>query len=251
MTITAQQLREDFPEFADELTYPNSGIAFWINLATLMLNTDRWLSPAGYASVTAAIFNPGVDYAVGDTISLAGGTQVTNGQPTVITVLTIGPGGAIATCKVTQLGVYAVLPSNPAAQASTTGSGTGAKFNMAYVANPNTTYDVGMELFVAHQMALEARAKKEASVGGIPGGQVGVLTAKSVDKVSASYDVSATLNPRDGHWNLTSYGIRFAWMMKMTGSGAMYVGAGICAPPYTFGAWSGPPSWPGAPGWSG
>lgn len=42
MTITPQQLRSDYPEFASTTTYPNSALEYWLNLAYLMLNAPRW-----------------------------------------------------------------------------------------------------------------------------------------------------------------------------------------------------------------
>lgn len=42
MTITAAQLRQDFPEFADAATYPDSAVAFWLSVAVITLPADRW-----------------------------------------------------------------------------------------------------------------------------------------------------------------------------------------------------------------
>lgn len=42
MTVTAAQLRTDFPEFADTTLYPDSGINFWLNIAGNMLNASRF-----------------------------------------------------------------------------------------------------------------------------------------------------------------------------------------------------------------
>jgi hypothetical protein len=49
MTITAAQLRQDFPEFASAETYPDPAIAFWLNVAVITLPADRWdtLLPVG------------------------------------------------------------------------------------------------------------------------------------------------------------------------------------------------------------
>ncbi|HBA9654544.1 DUF4054 domain-containing protein, partial [Escherichia coli] len=53
-------------------------------------------------------------------------------------------------------------------------------------------------LFVAHYMTLWA-ADSRAMLAGGPGGSTnGVQSSKSVDKVSVSYDTSATLNPDAG-----------------------------------------------------
>jgi hypothetical protein len=42
MTITATQLRTDFPEFADTATYPDATVAFWLSVAAITLPADRW-----------------------------------------------------------------------------------------------------------------------------------------------------------------------------------------------------------------
>lgn len=98
--------------------------------------------------------------------------------------------------------------------------------------------DMAAELYTAHNIALEAKAQKEAANGGIPGGSVGVLNNKSVDKVSAGYDVNLATEKDAGHWNLTIYGTRLYRLMKMFGAGPVYIGAG-CAPPGSG------PGWPG------
>lgn len=85
--------------------------------------------------------------------------------------------------------------------------------------------DVGLELFTAHNLALE----RAAATNG--GAQMGVVSAKTVDKLSISYDASAGIIPNAGHWNLTTYGTRFLWMMNMAGMGPTQVGAGVAGFP--------------------
>ena len=104
--------------------------------------------------------------------------------------------------------------------------------------------DMAAELYTAHNLALEARAQKEAQNGGIPGGSVGVLNSKSVDKVSAGYDTSVATEQGAGHWNLTIYGTRFYRLMKLFGSGPIQLGIGY-APPLSGAAWPGPLTTPG------
>lgn len=36
------QVRTDFPEFTDPAKYPESAVKFWLSVAGLMLNADRW-----------------------------------------------------------------------------------------------------------------------------------------------------------------------------------------------------------------
>lgn len=42
MTITATQLRTDFPEFTDTTKYPDATVNFWLGVAVLTLPADRW-----------------------------------------------------------------------------------------------------------------------------------------------------------------------------------------------------------------
>ncbi|EAA1659245.1 TPA: DUF4054 domain-containing protein, partial [Escherichia coli] len=75
------------------------------------------------------------------------------------------------------------------------------------------------ELFVAHYMTLWAADSRAMLVGGPGGSTNGVQSSKSVDKVSVSYDTSATLNPDAGFWNNTRYGAEFYQLITMFGAG--------------------------------
>ncbi len=101
-------------------------------------------------------------------------------------------------------------------------------------------FDFGQQLFVAHNLALEFTAKKNAATGGNPGEVAGPKTAASVDKVSYSRNPGLVMNPANGHWNLTTYGLRYINLVKLVGAGPIYIGApgpNECAP---GGAWFGP-----------
>ncbi|CAJ1307702.1 hypothetical protein JRT83AECX_JRT83AEC_04926 [Escherichia coli] len=74
-------------------------------------------------------------------------------------------------------------------------------------------------LFVAHYMTLWAADSRAMLVGGPGGSTNGVQSSKSVDKVSISYDTSATLNPDAGFWNNTRYGAEFYQLITMFGAG--------------------------------
>lgn len=114
----------------------------------------------------------------------------------------------------------------------------------AAVANPPTTpIDVGMSLFVAHNLALEARAAKSVAGGGLPGsGAGGPVSSESVGGVSRSYDVSAGLMLDGGAWNLTNYGTRFLFMARLAGKGPVQIGVDNCSPGVF--PWFGPPVGP-------
>lgn len=81
--------------------------------------------------------------------------------------------------------------------------------------------DYGIELFVAHNLSIAARDAKAAATGGVGGGASGLLSAKAVDKVSASYDTGAVTIANAGNWNLTTYGTRYIQLAGMIGAGGV------------------------------
>lgn len=103
-------------------------------------------------------------------------------------------------------------------------------------------YGMACELFAAHNIILEARARKDAVGGRVPGLSTGILNSKSVDKVSAGYDTSSSMELDAGHWNLTIYGQRYIRLARLHGAGPLQIGA----PGPTVdagavsGAWAGP-----------
>ena len=111
-----------------------------------------------------------------------------------------------------------------------------------------TMIDFSTELFVAHNIALEARAVLESAAGGIPGGLVGPVNSKSVDKVSVGYDIQAGIVVGAGPFNLTNYGTRFMFFARLVGAGPIQVGPNGCDndPLKSFNAYQGP-YWGGYP----
>lgn len=81
--------------------------------------------------------------------------------------------------------------------------------------------DLGTELFIAHHLAVGAGNKKAAAAGGIPGSAGGVVSSKSVDKVSVSYDTGAGTLEGGDFWNRTTYGIEFLRYARMMGAGGI------------------------------
>jgi hypothetical protein len=81
--------------------------------------------------------------------------------------------------------------------------------------------DYGVQLFTAHNLALEAQAQKTAALGGVPGMGVGPLASKSVGPLAASYDTGLGAIKDGGNFNLTIYGTRFLFMVDMVGAGGM------------------------------
>lgn len=103
------------------------------------------------------------------------------------------------------------------------------------LANSMVSYDLygeswyrAMSLAVAHLITLNLMTYDEnPSVNSIVSKakqSLGILTSKSVDGVSASYDTSymETLNSW-GTWNLTIYGQMFIMLAKFMGKAGMYV----------------------------
>lgn len=83
-------------------------------------------------------------------------------------------------------------------------------------------YIVG--LYVAHYLYLYTVDMRSVAAGAAGGVNTGILTAKSVDKVSASYDASQTLDPNAGFWNNSRHGSEFWEYLMMFGAGAIQLG---------------------------
>lgn len=103
-------------------------------------------------------------------------------------------------------------------------------------------FDYGLQLFVAHNLTLEYESDKAATTGGKPGQVVGAISSASVDKVSYSRDASSAMDPENGHWNLSTYGLRYIRLVKMMGAGPIQVGVplGGGSNDYYPQAWPGP-----------
>ena len=83
--------------------------------------------------------------------------------------------------------------------------------------------DYGLALFTAHHIAIANRDAMVAAAGGVSGAVPGVVTSKSVDKVSVSYDGSLGTYEGAGFWNQTNYGVRFHQMARMVGAGGYQI----------------------------
>lgn len=86
---------------------------------------------------------------------------------------------------------------------------------------PTTPYDMGLELFAAHNLVLQRQAMKSAAKGGTPGVMTGAVSGKTVGPVTQNYDTNAGIVADAGHWNLTTYGVRFIQLAMMMGSGGI------------------------------
>jgi hypothetical protein len=82
--------------------------------------------------------------------------------------------------------------------------------------------ELAVMLFTAHQLAFARMSSKQAQGGGIVGQFSGVQQSKSVGGVSVSYDTKSIVNEGAGHWNATTYGVRFYQMMRGLSTGPVY-----------------------------
>jgi len=98
-------------------------------------------------------------------------------------------------------------------------------------------FDYGQQLFVAHNLSMSFNSKTDVAGGQAPGQVKGAVTSASVDKVSYSRDASSVMLPDAGHWNLSTYGLRYRQLVKMIGAGPIQVGMGDTV---SVSAWQGP-----------
>src|SRR6266566_4260332 len=105
------------------------------------------------------------------------------------------------------------------------------------------TLNLGIELFVAHNIVLELMAQEAALKGNWPGLNKGVISAENVGPASVSFAPEYTIVPDAGHWNLTVYGTRFMYLTNMAGAGPVQL-SGAPGSPGDLGTGSGQ-AWPG------
>ena len=84
--------------------------------------------------------------------------------------------------------------------------------------------DFGTMLFIAHNIALQARAAADASFGKPPGQASGPVNNKSVDKVSIGFDTASAAEENGGAYNLTVYGQQYLRLARNIGAGPVQVG---------------------------
>lgn len=107
--------------------------------------------------------------------------------------------------------------------------------------NPSRWEDMtylGIILFTAHMVVLDAMNQQAVAVGSLPGLARGAISAESVGPVSLSYDVASSTEEGGSFWNLTNYGIRYLYLARQYGMGPVYIGIGVSNP-------LNGPGWPG------
>lgn len=80
----------------------------------------------------------------------------------------------------------------------------------------------GLELFVAHNITLQAQDIADAAAGGIPGGG-GLVASQSAGSVSVSMDTTSGAEQDGGNYNLTTYGKQFLRLSRIVGMGGAFV----------------------------
>jgi hypothetical protein len=101
---------------------------------------------------------------------------------------------------------------------------------------------MAQELLTAHFLTLQQYAMQRAAAGGpggaVPGMAVGLMSSKSVSKVSVGYDYASSQMEGWGPFNLTVYGQQYAFFAQMAGTGGFEVlGVGLGSILYTQ-AWT-------------
>ncbi len=82
-------------------------------------------------------------------------------------------------------------------------------------------FDDGLQYFIAHYLTLFKRAMEREKLGADAGQVVGNETAKSIDGISVTMDVSSVLLLDAGHWNQTIWGIQFYQLASLVGAGGV------------------------------
>lgn len=181
-----------------------------------------WVNSSIYCMSTVAVQAGGSGYAVGDTITETGGTAISQA---VLTVATLS-GSAVATATVTYPGFYTTKPADPVAQGSTSGSGTGATFNITWTtqytrsivtseASALPWQRLGSSSFVSGIMAKANAYDFLVSVATFGSGF-------SVSKATSPPTLTTTLNP-----TLVPNYISGLTLSTAGGSGTMSIAAGV------------------------
>lgn len=253
MTVTAATFRVDFPEFADTNKYPNTTINYWLAIANIMMGISASSAPQ-VAAFTGTITGQVLAVIAIDFGSLSLLPLVLTGDEVPANALVLsqinGPQGGPGTYNLNFSANIGEQEMVALGNTTTTGGNPywGAT-SVAATSPPTTLADFATELFVAHSIVLEKQAIDQASTGGNPGTQIGVITSKSIGGVSVSFDVSQIVDQKSGFWGQTQYGLRFIRLARLRGMGPIQIGIGV-APAFLFfnswgltgsyNAWAGP-----------
>lgn len=100
-------------------------------------------------------------------------------------------------------------------------AGLGQKINSEEVFG--NAYIELIELFTAHNLSIQASNIAVSSVGGVPTGNGGAISSKTVGSVSVDYDSMSAAVADAGDYNLTSYGRQYVTLRRMMSHGVMQV----------------------------
>lgn len=123
---------------ANNTTEINGGVGFVAADVGRIVRLNQQTLELSYNSGTVQSFGAG--YAVGDTITLAGGTYV---RPAVLTVTQVKANGVIGAAAVTDPGQYLVAPASPVGQASSSGMGTGLSLTPTWPQSQSSIWSWG------------------------------------------------------------------------------------------------------------
>lgn len=100
-------------------------------------------------------------------------------------------------------------------------SGLGEQMNSLDVFG--SVYNKLIELFTAHNISIQAKNIAVTDVGGVPTGDGGALSTKTVGSITMEYDTASSSVLDAGDFNLTSYGRQYVMIRNMFSCGVMQV----------------------------
>lgn len=80
-------------------------------------------------------------------------------------------------------------------------------------------WELGVQLYVAHEIVIATQNVKAASVGGSPGQSGGIANNKTVGSVTVGYDSTISSEKNAGWWNRTTYGMQLYRLIQIFGAG--------------------------------
>lgn len=162
----------------------------------------EWINPSGFIEAQTGFANTGTptassagsNYAVNDSVTLAGGSFL---RPAVMKVATLS-GSGIATVTVLDPGLYITFPTNPVAQASTSGTGSGAAFTLTSTGAALISDFSGNRLFPKMGMSTYMDSLMQKTNG------LDLSVAIGAANIAAAVQTSLPLPVPQGYLTLTS-----------------------------------------------
>lgn len=231
------------------LTAPASGAFLLAGSAIMLVASAAATAPATIASV--AFYANGVLLSTVTAAPFQYSWVQPLGAPYVLTAVATDSNGLQTTSSAISVTLVQLRADFPEFSSTTSYPDAVVNFwlgvagNMLIASRWGNMLSVGIELYAAHNLVLEAQDAMTTAVGGIPGVSKGLVSGESIDKGSVSYDSASAAEANGGNWNLTKYGTRFIRMAKMFGAGPIQLGIGFNPNPLSGEAWSGPDCDPG------